>query len=90
MSKPKIAIILSTARAARFGHKAGQWIHDIAKERSDMEFDLVDLRDHPLPFFDEIASNVRDVNGPDLINQDLGVSSRYDDFRPEHRRLSAG
>jgi len=22
-----------------------------------MEFDLVDLRDHPLPFFDEIASN---------------------------------
>lgn len=57
MSKPKIAIILSTARAARFGHKAGQWIHDIAKERSDMEFDLVDLRDHPLPFFDEVASN---------------------------------
>jgi NAD(P)H-dependent FMN reductase len=57
VSKPKIAIILSTARAARFGHKAGQWIHDIAKERSDMGFDLVDLRDHPLPFFDEIASN---------------------------------
>src|SRR5579863_58955 len=57
VSKPQIAIILSTARAARFGHKAGQWIHDIAKERSDMEFDLVDLRDHPLPFFDEIASN---------------------------------
>ncbi len=22
-----------------------------------MEFDLVDLRDHPLPFFDEVASN---------------------------------
>jgi hypothetical protein len=39
---------------------------------------------------DEIASNVRDVNGPDLIDQDLGVSSRYDDFRPEHRRLGAG
>ena len=57
MSKPKIAIILSTARAARFGHKAGQWLFDIAKQRTDMEFDLVDLRDHPLPFFDEIASN---------------------------------
>ncbi len=57
MSKPKIAIILSTARAARFGHKAGQWLFDIARQRTDMEFDLVDLRDHPLPFFDEIASN---------------------------------
>ena len=57
MSKPKIAIILSTARAARFGHKAGDWLFDIAKQRTDMEFELVDLRDHPLPFFDEIASN---------------------------------
>jgi NAD(P)H-dependent FMN reductase len=57
VSKPKIAIILSTARAARFGHKAGQWLFDIAKQRTDMEFELVDLRDHPLPFFDEIASN---------------------------------
>jgi NAD(P)H-dependent FMN reductase len=57
VSKPKIAIILSTARAARFGHKAGQWLFDIARQRADMEFDLVDLRDHPLPFFDEIASN---------------------------------
>jgi len=57
VSKPKIAIILSTARAARFGHKAGDWLFDIAKQRTDMEFELVDLRDHPLPFFDEIASN---------------------------------
>lgn len=57
MSKPKIAIILSTTRAARFGHKAGQWLFDIAKQRSDLDFELVDLRDHPLPFFDEVASN---------------------------------
>jgi NAD(P)H-dependent FMN reductase len=57
VTKPKIAIILATTRAARFGHKAAHWILEIAKQRSDMEFDLVDLRDHPLPFFDEIASN---------------------------------
>jgi NAD(P)H-dependent FMN reductase len=57
MSKPKIAIILSTTRAARFGHKAGQWIYDIAKERADMEVEMLDLRDYPLPFFDEVATN---------------------------------
>ena len=57
MTKPRIAIILSTTRAARFGHKAGQWIHDIASKRDDMEVDLIDLRDHPLPFFDEVATN---------------------------------
>jgi NAD(P)H-dependent FMN reductase len=57
VTKPRIAIILSTTRAARFGHKAGQWIHDIASKRDDMEVDLIDLRDHPLPFFDEVATN---------------------------------
>jgi len=57
VTKPRIAIILSTTRAARFGHKAGQWIYDIAKERADMEVELIDLRNHPLPFFDEVATN---------------------------------
>jgi NAD(P)H-dependent FMN reductase len=57
VTKPKIAIILSTTRAARFGHKAGQWIVDIAKQRHDIDVKLIDLRDHPLPFFDEVASN---------------------------------
>jgi NAD(P)H-dependent FMN reductase len=57
MSTPKVAIILATTRAARFGHKAGQWIHDIAKQRDDIDVELVDLRDHPLPFFDELATN---------------------------------
>jgi NAD(P)H-dependent FMN reductase len=57
VTKPKIAIILSTTRAARFGHKAGQWIFDIAKQRHDIDVELIDLRDHPLPFFDEVASN---------------------------------
>jgi hypothetical protein len=38
---------------------------------------------------DEVASNLRDITGPDLVDQDLGLSSRYDDFRPEHGRLSA-
>jgi NAD(P)H-dependent FMN reductase len=57
VSKPRIAIIVSTTRAARFGHKAGQWIHDIAKRRDDMEVEPIDLRDYPLPFFDEVATN---------------------------------
>jgi NAD(P)H-dependent FMN reductase len=57
VSKPRIAIVLSTTRAARFGHKAGQWLYDIAKQRSDIEVEQIDLRDYPLPFFDEVATN---------------------------------
>jgi NAD(P)H-dependent FMN reductase len=57
MSKLKIAVVISTTPAARFGHKPAQWIRDIAAERDDMEIEIVDLRDFPMPFFDEVASN---------------------------------
>jgi NAD(P)H-dependent FMN reductase len=57
MSKLQIGIIVGTTRAARLGHKAGQWIHAIAAKRDDIEAELIDLRDFPLPFFDEVASN---------------------------------
>jgi NAD(P)H-dependent FMN reductase len=57
MAKPKIAIIISTTRAARFGEKPAKWIHGIASQRDDMAVELVDLRDYPMPFFDEPASN---------------------------------
>jgi NAD(P)H-dependent FMN reductase len=57
MAKPKIAVIISTTRAARFGEKPARWIYDIARERSDMSVELIDLRAYPMPFFDEQASN---------------------------------
>lgn len=58
MAKPKIAIIISTTRATRFGEKPAKWIHDIAAARGDMNVELIDLRDYPMPFFDEVASNM--------------------------------
>ena len=57
MSKLKIGIIISTTRAARFGHKPAEWLRDIAAERDDIDIEIVDLRDFPMPFFDEVASN---------------------------------
>lgn len=57
MTNPKIAIIISTTRATRFGDRPAKWIHDIAAARGDMDVEIVDLRDYPMPFFDEPASN---------------------------------
>jgi NAD(P)H-dependent FMN reductase len=57
MAKPKIAVIISTTRATRFGEKPAKWIHDIAAARADMSVELIDLREYPMPFFDEPASN---------------------------------
>ncbi|MDE1937385.1 MAG: NAD(P)H-dependent oxidoreductase [Alphaproteobacteria bacterium] len=57
MHKTKIAIIISTTRAARFADKPAKWIYDIAAKRDDLTVELVDLRDYPMPFFDEPASS---------------------------------
>jgi NAD(P)H-dependent FMN reductase len=57
VAKPKIAIIISTTRATRFGEKPAKWIYDICAARADMSVELIDLRDYPMPFFDEPATN---------------------------------
>ena len=57
MSKPRIGIIIGSTREGRFGDKPAQWIYEIAKRRGDIDVELVDLRDFPLPFFDEVASS---------------------------------
>ncbi|KRB30107.1 FMN reductase [Mesorhizobium sp. Root695] len=57
MSKPKIAIIVGSTRAARFADVPTQWIAKIAKSHADINVEVVDLRDFPLPFFDEVASS---------------------------------
>jgi len=57
MAIPRIAIIIGTTRATRFGEKPAKWIHAIAAARTDMRVELIDLRDYPMPFFDEPATN---------------------------------
>jgi NAD(P)H-dependent FMN reductase len=56
MSKSKIGIVLSTTRAGRFADKVAAWLLELAAARESLEFELVDLRDYPLPFFDEPMS----------------------------------
>jgi NAD(P)H-dependent FMN reductase len=53
MSKPRIGIIISTTREGRFGDRPAEWIREIGARRSDLEFEIVDLRDYPLPLYDE-------------------------------------
>ena len=57
MTNPKIAIIISSTRPTRFADVPTAWIKAQAEARGDMDVEVVDLRDYPLPFFDEVASN---------------------------------
>jgi NAD(P)H-dependent FMN reductase len=53
MPLPHIAIIISTTREGRFGDKPAAWLHQLASGRADATFEIVDLRDYPLPLYDE-------------------------------------
>jgi len=56
--KPRIALIIGSTRPSRFADTPAQWMLKQARARDDIDVELVDLRDHPLPFFDEAASNL--------------------------------
>lgn len=59
MNQPlDIGIIIGSTREARFGHKAAQWLHQVASRRSELRAELVDLKDFDLPLFNEKASNL--------------------------------
>jgi NAD(P)H-dependent FMN reductase len=49
----KIKIILGSTRNERFSEKPGQWLFDVLQKRSDVETELLDLREYPMPFFEE-------------------------------------
>jgi NAD(P)H-dependent FMN reductase len=56
--KPRIALIISSTRPSRWADKPAEWALRKMQERSDIEVEVVDLRDFDLPFFDEPASNL--------------------------------
>ncbi|HEY2268570.1 MAG TPA: NAD(P)H-dependent oxidoreductase [Streptosporangiaceae bacterium] len=49
----RIGIILGSTRPNRNGEQVAKWVYEIASQRTDAEFELVDLRDYPLPHLDE-------------------------------------
>src|ERR1700722_5119249 len=53
---PRIGIVLGSTREVRLADRPAEWLLNIARARTDATFELVDLRDYPMPFFDEPRS----------------------------------
>lgn len=49
----RIGIIIGSTRPGRNGEQVGRWVYEIAKKRTDAEFELVDLKEFNLPIYDE-------------------------------------
>ena len=80
LPKPRIALIIGSTRAARVADKPAQWMLKQVQARDDLEVELVDLRNYPLPFFDEVASNARvPSQNPEVIRWQETVG-RFDGY----------
>lgn len=49
----RVAIILGSTRPGRVGEAVAKWVVEIAGQRKDAEFELVDVKDYNLPLLDE-------------------------------------
>jgi NAD(P)H-dependent FMN reductase len=49
-----IQVVTGTTRQGRFSQKVAAWVAEHLDAHGDLQVELVDLRDHPLPFFDGV------------------------------------
>ena len=56
---PRISIIVGSVRRNRFAHRPAAWIHGHLANRADVEAELLDLADYPMPFYEEPVSPAR-------------------------------
>ncbi|MEU5260990.1 NAD(P)H-dependent oxidoreductase [Amycolatopsis sp. NPDC021455] len=56
----RIAVVLGSTRPGRVGDRVCRFVMDRAGRVEDAEFAVLDLADHPLPFFDEPLAPLAD------------------------------
>ena len=89
----RIGIILGSTRPNRNGEQVARWVYDIAAQRSDAEFELVDLRDYPLPHLDEPLPASMGQYQNDHTQQWAGKIASFDGFvfvTPEYNHSTSG
>lgn len=52
----KLAIVLGSTREGRTSDRLAKWVADTAAGRPGVEAEIIDLKDYPMPFFDEPKS----------------------------------
>ncbi|HTI19660.1 MAG TPA: NAD(P)H-dependent oxidoreductase [Kutzneria sp.] len=89
----KIGIILGSTRPGRNGEAVASWVHKIASERTDAEFELVDLLDYPLPHLDEVLPpTMGQYSQPHTLRWAAKIAS-FDGFvfvTPEYNHSTSG
>jgi NAD(P)H-dependent FMN reductase len=53
---PTVTVIISSTREGRFGDQPAKWFYGHLAKRQAVTAKLIDLRDFPMPFFDQVAT----------------------------------
>jgi NAD(P)H-dependent FMN reductase len=62
---PRIAIVIGSTRPGRVGESVARWVYEIAAQRTDAEFALMDIADFNLPLLDEsVPPSMGDYSQP--------------------------
>src|SRR5580700_1051289 len=78
-----ISVIIGSTRQGRFSEKPAQWILHELRKREAIEARLLDLRDFPMPFFDQPvppAMPVRPPYGHDVVKNWTAQIAASDGF----------
>lgn len=90
---PRIAVILGSTRPGRRGEQVARWVMDRARQRTDAEFELIDLIDYPLPHLDEpLPPNMGRYQNPHTLDWAATIG-RFDGFvfvTPEYNHSTSG
>jgi NAD(P)H-dependent FMN reductase len=90
----KIAIIIGSTRPGRNCPQVAQWVYDIAKNRNDAEFEMVDLVDFHLPLYDEPVppsmSTGYEKEHTKAWSQKIASFDGYVFVTPEYNRATGG
>lgn len=79
----KIKIILGSTRPKRFSEHPGRWILGLAEKMDGIEPEVLDLRDYPLPFYEEsmTPSDAKDVgHDKEVVRRWAGKIEEGDGF----------
>jgi NAD(P)H-dependent FMN reductase len=89
----RIGIILGTTRPGRRGEQIARWVLDVAKQRDDADYELIDLADYPLPHLDEATPPSFGQYEHDHTKSWSAAVSSFDGFvmvTPEYNHSTSG
>ena len=78
-----ISVIVGSTREGRFSEKPAKWILQHLKKRDGVDARLLDLRDYPMPFFDQPATPAMPGRAPyenDVVRRWTAAIAESDGF----------